>query len=54
MACDHWTSRVIEKGEDPYGLGQWSFLVLCGRSDIRLVIVMNCQVLSRFIIRKLW
>jgi hypothetical protein len=24
MACNHWTSRVLEKGEDPFGLGRWS------------------------------
>jgi hypothetical protein len=39
LACNHWTSRVIEHGIDPYGLGRWSFLVLRGKGGIKILIV---------------
>lgn len=39
MACGDWTSRVIEKGVDPYGLGGWSHLVLRGKNNIKILIV---------------
>jgi hypothetical protein len=29
--CNNWTSRVLEKGSDPYGLGRWSYFVLQGK-----------------------
>jgi hypothetical protein len=44
MAVNHWTSRVIEHGEDPYGLGRWSYLVLRGKGSIRVLIVTAYRV----------
>lgn len=40
LVCGNWTSRVIEHGQDPYRLGRWSFVVLHGKNDIRMLIVM--------------
>jgi hypothetical protein len=40
MLCNHWTSRAVEKGADPFGLGRWSCIVLQGQQFyIRLRVV---------------
>jgi hypothetical protein len=44
MTYNHWTSRVIEDGVDPYGLGRWSYQVLRGKGGIKLLIVTACRV----------
>jgi hypothetical protein len=31
IICENWISRVIVEGEDPLGLGRWSFLTLRGK-----------------------
>jgi hypothetical protein len=31
MVCNHWTSRVVEAGVDPFGLGRWSYVVMRGQ-----------------------
>ncbi len=41
---NHWTSRVIESGEDPFGLGRWSYQVLRGKGGITLLIVTAYRV----------
>jgi hypothetical protein len=28
IVTNNWTSRIIEKGVDPFGLGRWSYFVL--------------------------
>jgi hypothetical protein len=44
MACGNWTSRIIEKGVDPFGLGRWSYLVLRGKGTTKLLIVTAYRV----------
>jgi len=44
IAVNHWTSRVIDSGEDPYGLGRWSYLVLRGKGGIKVLIVTAYRV----------
>jgi len=36
---DWWTSRVHSKGQDPFGLGRWSFITLWGAQDILITII---------------
>ena len=36
---DHWTRRVVEKGEDPWGLARWTFQILAGKKDKRVLVV---------------
>jgi hypothetical protein len=44
MVYNKWTSRVIESGEDPFGLGRWSFLTLRGRGNIKVLLVIAYRV----------
>jgi hypothetical protein len=37
--CDNWVSRVIARGEDPFGLGRWSYITLHGKSSMQITIV---------------
>ncbi len=37
--CDNWVSRVISKGEDPYGLGQLSYATLRGKGATKISII---------------
>jgi hypothetical protein len=39
IICSHRTSRVIQKGEDPWGLGRWSFITLKGKENSKITIV---------------
>jgi len=41
---DCWTSRVEEKGVDPYGLGRWSFIALRGATNSKIYIVTAYRV----------
>jgi len=44
LVCNHWTSRVIERGVDPFGLGRWSYLVLQGKENIKILIITAYRV----------
>ena len=44
MLCNHWTSRVVEKGADPFGLGRWSYLVLQGQGGIKILLITAYRV----------
>jgi len=39
VICDNWTSRVIDRGEDPLGLGRWTFVTLRGKGSKKLTVV---------------
>ena len=41
---DRWTSRVHSKGQDPYGLGCWSYITLRGKQDTLITIVSAYRV----------
>jgi hypothetical protein len=47
IVCDNWTSRVIGKGEDPHGLGRWSYVVLRGKGTTKVVIITAYNVGQR-------
>jgi hypothetical protein len=38
ILCDNWTSRLLEKGEDPIGLGRW-YVTLRGKGDRKVLII---------------
>jgi hypothetical protein len=44
MVYNHWTSWVIESGEDPFGLGRWSYQVLRGKGGTKILIVTAYRV----------
>jgi hypothetical protein len=44
--CNNWTSRILEKGSDPYGLGRWSFFILQGKGKVEIAIITAYQVCS--------
>jgi hypothetical protein len=37
--CENWVSRVIGKGEDPFGLGRWSYVTLRGVGSAKITVV---------------
>jgi len=39
LLSGNWTSKVIDKGSDPFGLGRWSFLTLRGCRGIHILII---------------
>jgi len=41
--CENWVSRVVARGEDPYGLGRWSYITLRGQGDSKISIVTAYQ-----------
>jgi hypothetical protein len=41
---DRWTSRLHSKGEDPFGLGRWSYITLRGKLESLLTIISAYQV----------
>ena len=45
ILCEaHWVCRIIEKGEDPWGLGRWSYLLLSGKKNRRVLSVNGYRV----------
>ncbi len=44
--CNNWTSRILEKGADPYGLGRWSCFILQGKGTVKIVLITAYQVCS--------
>ncbi len=48
LVCDNWTSRVIGKGEDPHGLGRWSYITLRGKGTTKITIVTAYQVSQKY------
>mmetsp|Transcript_21357 Transcript_21357/g.30579 ORF Transcript_21357/g.30579 Transcript_21357/m.30579 type:complete len:129 (+) Transcript_21357:432-818(+) len=41
---DHWTCRLLEKREDPWGLGRWSCLLLSGKKSRKVLWVNGYRV----------
>lgn len=37
--CDNWVSRVLTKGEDPFGLGRWSYVTLRGKGSTKVTVI---------------
>ena len=43
----NWTSRVIERGVDPFHLGRWSYIVLRGKNGIKILLVTAYRVCTQ-------
>ena len=41
---DHWTCRILERGEDPWGLGRWSYILLSGKKTRKVLQVNGYRV----------
>jgi hypothetical protein len=44
ILTDKLTSRVMDKGTNPFGLGRWNFLTLRGKNENRITIVMAYRI----------
>jgi hypothetical protein len=44
IVCNKWTSRVVEKGTDPFGLGRWTYIGLRGKNNTHSLIVSAYRV----------
>lgn len=43
----NWTSRVIERGVDPYNLGRWTYFTLRGQNGIKILMVTAYRVCTQ-------
>jgi hypothetical protein len=48
IICDNWTSRVIGRGENPHGLGRWSYIILRGRGTKKVAIITAYNVSQKY------
>ncbi len=46
MICNNWSSRILEKGSDPFGLVRWSYFILQGKGKVKIAIITAYQVCS--------
>lgn len=49
LLTNNWTSRVIERGSDPYGMGRWSYTILRGKEGKRILLVTAYRVCTQSI-----
>jgi len=43
----NWTSRIIERGVDPYNLGRWTYFTLRGRNNIKILLATAYRVCTQ-------
>jgi hypothetical protein len=48
VVLNDWTSRIQEKGTDPFGLGRWSYQVLRGKGGIKVTIITAYRVSQEY------
>mmetsp|Transcript_7001 Transcript_7001/g.10195 ORF Transcript_7001/g.10195 Transcript_7001/m.10195 type:complete len:653 (+) Transcript_7001:1286-3244(+) len=48
---DHWVCRVRERGEDPWGLGRWSWALLSGKGSKKVLSVNGYRVCKSSVTR---
>jgi len=39
IVLDNWTSRLVDKGTDPFGLGRWSYITIRGPKEKKIHII---------------
>ena len=49
IVANSWTGRIAESGEDPHGMGRWSFVRTKGKTAQRLLILTVYQVCKQTI-----
>jgi hypothetical protein len=50
IITNNWTSRIIDKGTDPFGLGRWSYLVLRGVANKKILSITTYRVCQQTIL----
>ena len=46
IVCGNWTARIMSKGEDPTGMGRWSYMILRGKGTRKIAIITAYNVCS--------
>jgi hypothetical protein len=49
VITNNWTSRILEKGVNPFGSGRWSYFVLRGKGDIKVMIISAYRVSQQYL-----
>jgi hypothetical protein len=49
LIANNWTSRIIERGVDPFGLGRWSYFTLIGKGNIKVMIITAYRVSQEYL-----
>jgi hypothetical protein len=49
LITNNWTSRIIERGVDPFGLGRWSYITLIGKGNIKVMIITAYRVSQEYL-----
>jgi hypothetical protein len=44
IITNNWTSRILEKGTDPFGLGRWTYTIMRGAHNKKVVIITAYRV----------
>ncbi len=44
IITNNWVSRILEKGTDPYGLGRWTYTIMRGAHNRKVVIITAYRV----------
>jgi hypothetical protein len=44
LLTDNWSARIIEKGQDPFGMGRWSYATMKGQGSVNITIVTAYRV----------
>jgi hypothetical protein len=44
IITDRWTSRIVQYGMDPFGLGRWSYVILRWKSETNICIITAYRV----------
>ena len=47
IVTNNWTSRIIERGSDPYGLGRWTYITLRGKNGLKILLVTAYRVCTQ-------
>ncbi len=47
IVTNNWTSRIIERGSDPYGLGRWTYITLRGKNGLKILLVRAYRVCTQ-------
>jgi hypothetical protein len=49
MVINRWTSYVVNKGADPFGLGRQTYITLRGKRNKKLTVVTGYRVVFQFV-----
>jgi len=49
LVTNDWTSRIVERGTDPFGLGRWTYFSLRDKGKIKIMIVTAYRVSQEYL-----